>query len=325
MQTLRYVEETGAVHKVPVHFTQGLMAAVEGADIIFCAVPAFQHNKLINQILPYLRAGQYVVFFAYFGALKFLKSLERYPSLKGKVNVVESASAFHAARSPYFGAVEILGAKSSVPVAVYPPARVKDFCAWVKPVLPCDMAAQNILHTSLMSVGPVLHVPLVLSNVARIESSVSGDWQFYAEGLTPAVESYIRKLDAERLTICKKFGLTPYSIETLMSQFFYRDRFVPGDFFDWLRNNGIHTAQALKAPTSVDSRYLIEGIEYGLKPLLFLAAQVGGNFMPLTQSSVQIAQAFLDKRETTIDHFLRSYLSLSDLHDILAVDNVVGM
>ena len=67
-------------------------------------------------------------------------------------------------------------------------------------------AAKNILQTSLQNGNPVIHPTITLMNVALIERT-KGDFDFYHEGVTPAVGRLIEAVDRERIAIGKKLGV----------------------------------------------------------------------------------------------------------------------
>lgn len=170
-----------------VNCTDDLEGAVSEADIVFCTVPAFYHDDLVERILATIKDGQYIYFSSYFGALKMLKLLETRPELKN-VTVVESMSAIHAARVTSYGNVEILAMKDEVPIATYPDYKCNEFIELIHNALPCVSKAENILVTSLNNVGPILHVPLMLFSAARIETTQGKGWNLYEEGLTESVQ-----------------------------------------------------------------------------------------------------------------------------------------
>jgi opine dehydrogenase len=109
----------------------------------------------------------------------------------------------------------------------------------------------------------------VLMNAGRIERS-RGEFWFYEEGVTPAVVRAIEALDAERLAIGQAYGLTL----TPVAQAFHEAGFGPaGDL--WSVINGSAMLTALRAPGSLQTRWLTEDVPYGLVPWAALGTAAG--------------------------------------------------
>lgn len=276
--------------------TDNLEKAVSEADIVFCTVPAFYHEDLVEQILSSIHDGQYIYFSSYFGALKMLRLLEQRPDLKD-VTVVESMSAIHAARVTQYGSVEILAMKDEVPIATYPKEKAESFIRLVNYALPCVTEADNILVTSLNNVGPILHVPLMIFSAARIEMTEGKGWNLYQEGLTESVQTYIKALDAERVKVAEALGICAFPLEHTMLNIFYKHQNNgETDFFKWIRNNNVHATKTVGTPSAVNTRYLTEGVYYGLKPLALMAKQLNVS-VPVVEATVHMADALLRESE----------------------------
>ncbi len=104
-------------------------------------------------------------------------------------------------------------------------------------------------------------------NAGRIEYS-RGEFYFYEEGVSPSVAKVIGEIDAERLGIGRALGyeLTP------VADAFHEAGFGPkGDL--WSTINGSRMLTRLKAPGSLESRWLTEDIPYGLAAWVSIAAQ----------------------------------------------------
>lgn len=285
------LEHQGQIMTTPVSYTADLDLAVQNADMIFCTVPAFHHESVIERLANCLRSNQTVFFSSYFGAMKMLQRLAYMPHLKN-ITIVESMSAIHAARVKEFGHVEILSMKDNVPISTYPQSHCYRFIARVQKALPCLVPAESILTTSLNNVGPILHVPLMLLNAGRIESN-DNNWNLYGDGLTAAVQSYILQLDRERMMISEQLGLSTQSVEQIMLDIFYQHQHNQQlSVFEWLRHNNVHASKTIGAPNTINTRYLTEGIYYGLKPLTHIARQLN-LATPLIDATIQLADVIL--------------------------------
>ena len=71
-------------------------------------------------------------------------------------------------------------------LAAVPAKKTEYVLEQVRDVYPAMSAAKNILQTSLQNGNPVIHPAITLMNVALIERT-QGDFDFYHQGVTPAV------------------------------------------------------------------------------------------------------------------------------------------
>jgi opine dehydrogenase len=106
----------------------------------------------------------------------------------------------------------------------------------------------------------------MLLNAGWIEHT-KGDFKFYFEGTTPAVARVVQALDRERLALLEAVDLTPVPA----MRWYYRQGCTP------IETDSVYEAfqaggpdQNLKAPSSLDHRYVIEEVNYGLVPLASL-------------------------------------------------------
>jgi opine dehydrogenase len=106
-------------------------------------------------------------------------------------------------------------------------------------------------------------------NVALIERT-QGDFDFYHEGVTPAVGRLIEAVDKERIAIGKKLGVEVIPDPEL--------GVIQGYMTEATYDNGFNTAPGfagVKAQPSLDYRYFNEDVGYGLVFLQNLGEQVG--------------------------------------------------
>jgi opine dehydrogenase len=72
-------------------------------------------------------------------------------------------------------------------------------------VYPGIGAAGSVLTTTLQNGNPVIHPAVTLSNAALIERT-GGDFNFYEDGITPAVGRLMQAVDSERMAIAAALG-----------------------------------------------------------------------------------------------------------------------
>lgn len=69
---------------------------------------------------------------------------------------------------------------------------------------------KSVLQAGLGNGNPVIHPPISLLNGARFENE-GAKMFFYADGVSPTVAALIKKLDEERMALCKAMGYEPVS------------------------------------------------------------------------------------------------------------------
>ncbi|HEX5498309.1 MAG TPA: NAD/NADP octopine/nopaline dehydrogenase family protein, partial [Thermomicrobiales bacterium] len=182
----------------------------------------------------------------------------------------------------------IWGTVSRLGVGVFPASQTDEAMPVIRALFPGAVAYGDVLEAGLSALNPIVHPPGVLLNAGRIERS-RGEFWFYEEGVTPGVARAIEALDAERLRLGAALGLQL----TPVGEAFHAAGFGPaGDL--WAVINGSRMLTALRAPGSLDTRWLTEDIPYGLATWAALADQVGVD-TPLMDALVTMASAVLGR------------------------------
>src|SRR5262249_32376275 len=144
----------------------------------------------------------------------------------------------------------------------------------------------HALACGLAAMNPVVHPAGVLLNAGRIEHA-RGEFYFYEEGVTPGVCRLIKAVDAERLAIARVLGVDLLPVEVA----FHAAGFGPkGDL--WAAINGSRMLTQLRAPGTLDSRWLLEDVPYGLAAWSLLGGQLGVP-TPVMRGIVELASAML--------------------------------
>lgn len=131
---------------------------------------------------------------------------------------------------------------------------------------------QNLLEVGLNNVNPVVHCPAALMNAGWIEAT-KGDFYFYAQGMSPSVSRVTEKVDQERLAISHAYGLEITPITAYMNQNYNNDREY-SDYHDFASGSVVHN-KTKSSPSSLNHRYLLEDVLYGLVPWYELGLKCG--------------------------------------------------
>jgi opine dehydrogenase len=242
--------------------TTDMAEALGGAKLIFVAVPASGHADVAGAAAPYLRDGQTVLLLPgrTAGALEFQNAL-RCAGCRARILLGEASTFPFAARGVGPAAAIIHGAKSEVLAAALPAARTPELLAACRPALPMLAAAPSILHTGFANLGAILHPTITLLNADAIARSETFD--FYRDGVTAAVADVIDAADGERRRVAQAYGVATCSVVAWVASAYGH------------RADSIRTALAgnpayagIKAPNTLEHRYLLEDVPTGLIPLI---------------------------------------------------------
>jgi len=268
----------------PELFTANIWEAVAGADVIMLVIPTIYHASVAHQIAPHLTEGQLVILNpgATGGAMEVRSVLG---SIGARALVGETNNMLFTCRSELPGEVTVNAVKDRVDFACLPASATAAAAARIADVLPQFYPVDNVLLTSIGNINAMVHPVPTMLNAARCEAASPFD--YYHEGITPAVASLVEKLDAERLAVAKAYGL---DIQTLPQ--WYSDSYgrKVTTVYDAVHNNAAYANIA--GPTTLQTRYLHEDVATGLVPLSELgrAANVA---TPLIDAAINLASTLV--------------------------------
>jgi len=245
--------------------------ALTGADIIYAVGPAYSTRPFAESCKVHLTKGQIVIVCpsSCGGSIEF-KNGAGIDLRNEDIVVAETSTLPYAVRLLEPGKIRIFNKLSGGLLLAAVPARHTDeVLKHVRDVYPHMSAAKNVLQTSLQNGNPVIHPTITLMNVGLIERT-GGDFEFYHEGVTPAVGRLIEAVDNERIAIGKKLGVEVIPdpelgvMQGYMTEATYDTGFVTSPGF-----------AGVKAQPSLDYRYFNEDVGFGLVFLKKLGEQVG--------------------------------------------------
>lgn len=277
------------IHAVPELVTSDLKEAAKGSDLIMVVTPAFTHKMIAEKICEYLEEGQVVVLNPgrTGGALEFLNTLRSKGCTKDIV-VAETQTLIYSARKTEPEKVQIYGIKKSVAVSCIPGNRIGDVLALLKDYYPQFKPAESVLETSLSNIGSMFHPTPILLNIGRIENDNRG-YRYYWDGITPSVAKLIERLDSERLKVGEAYGIKLLSAYEWLNQCYE----VKGDsLYERLQNNTAYGE--IKAPTTIQARYMTEDVPMGLVPIAALGKAAGVE-TPIIDAVITLASSIYDK------------------------------
>jgi opine dehydrogenase len=243
--------------------------ALASARVVLVAVPASRHADVARKCAPWLRDGQVVLLLPgrTGGSLEFRRALRR-SGCRPRIVLGEANTFPFAARAVGPAAATIYGTKTEVRAAALPASRTVELLAACRLLLPMLAPASSVLETGLGNVGAVLHPVITLMNADRIESGTPFD--FYTEGVTSAVGAALEAADHERRRIARAYGLPGRSLPDWIAVVYgHRAETVR----DAVASNPAYIG--IKAPRTLQHRYLLEDVPTGLIPLMELGDAAG--------------------------------------------------
>jgi opine dehydrogenase len=242
--------------------------ALAGAAAVLVALPGNGHRLVFDAMAPHLMADQIVLISGHlsFGALYLAKRLaERGVS----VPIVAWGTTVTTGRQRGPTSVNVANLRKKVDVATVPlsdSARGLDICKELfgDRFVPRD----DLLAIAVSNLNPQNHMGIALCNLTRMERGES--WS-QNENLTDAVGRLMEALDAERLAIAGKLGV---AVRTIREHYSLSFNVPPGSVGEMARR--MHErGDATFGPTSLDTRYVLEDVPYGLVPTARLGRLVG--------------------------------------------------
>jgi opine dehydrogenase len=250
--------------------TSNIEEALEGVDVIMVVVPATAHACLADEMAPHLRDGQIVVLNPgrTGGALE-VHHIFREKGVTADVIVAEAQTFLYASRAMNPGQVRIFRVKNSVPVAAIPAYRTPEVVKALGEAFDRFIPGDNVIKTGMDNIGAVFHPAVVVLNSARIEST-RGEFEFYIEGITPAVAKVLDAVDRERVAVGAAMGFNCITAREWL--------YVAYDAVGQTLHEAIHANPGyygIQAPAHLQHRYLTEDVPMSLVPIASIGDTLG--------------------------------------------------
>ena len=246
-----------------------LPKALADRDVIMIVTTATGHRPVAGRMAPHLRDGQVILLNPgrTFGALEFSRVL-RQCGCRAEPIVGEASTLVYVCRVPVPGTAVIKAVKREVFVSAVRADETPYLLSRLGGVYPQFVAAPSFLETSLGNIGAIFHPTNALLNKKRIRAKEAFD--FYTAGITRQAARFLARVDGEFQSLAKAMDARPLSVAQWLHS---RYGLEPSDVYTMLRSNPSY--QNIKAPTTLDHRYLWEDIPMGLVPISELAKALG--------------------------------------------------
>jgi opine dehydrogenase len=246
--------------------TTDVAEAVDGADLIMLVVPSVAHAHYAQALAPLLRPDRPVFLNPGHtgGGLHFAHELRR-AGYRDDFQTGETVTLTYICRMEGPATVGIYSYVRRLRFAAFPGRHAEGLYALVHRLYPETEPASSVLETGLSNLNAVFHPPGMLMNAGWVEHT-GGGFLFYREGITEAVGRVVAAVDAERMAVAKALGVPARSF---LDTFFQAGLTTPaahasGSIARACRESGPNAT--IKAPASLDHRYVHEDVGYGLVP-----------------------------------------------------------
>lgn len=263
----------------PAVITTDIGEALQGADVVLVAVPAYGHGEFARICAPHLSSGQIVVLNPGYtlGAIEFSNLLIR-EGADIDVTICETISLLYATRKYVPNRVFCEGVKVDMPIAAFPSERTESALEILDPIYRQDdgkrgrlFPLDNVLLAALTNGNPVLHVPMMLLKAVDVELGEEPYWKCKD---STAIKLMRRDLDREMIRLQIALGFEPlshiYVHDTLMYPSWApvidtTDPECDADLPEWVQPKnqpGLYAAG--QGHNFLQMRYLTEDIPYAL-------------------------------------------------------------
>lgn len=253
------------------------------ADVIVLALPAYGHRFVLDALIPHLGARHSVIISAHlsFAALYLAKKLAE----RGiEIPVTAWSTTILTCKPRAENTFNIGAIRAKVDMATVP-ARLagEAYATCVSLFGNMFDLKDDILTIALSNLNPQDHMGIALCNLSRIERAE--DWG-QNTNVTPAIGRFLEALDLERLSIASGFG------KTVRSTFdHFRLSFnITGQSVSEISQVMVERGSDPAGPRSLETRYVLEDVPFGLIPTLLLA-RLAGVSAPLHESGINILSA----------------------------------
>jgi opine dehydrogenase len=283
-------------------------AAIDGADLVLIMAPTHAHQDVARTVAPHIVPEQFVMAAPGHTLLLIPGTIRKAGGRLG--TYCDSSSLPFICRKSTPSRIRITRAAQILYFAAFPGDAVDAVAERVRPVFPQIAPTASLLHTVFPYTNAIHHPPALLLNVGRVEST-GGDYHHYYDGITPAVGRLIDALDAERIAVAAGLGVT---IEPL-PQFFFRMGYTNaagrdgGTAYDVFHNS--EPNRWIKAPATIDHRFLNEDVPYGLVAIAELG-RLADVPTPRADAVIEIASTVAD-RPYRRDGLTRERMGIADM------------
>lgn len=302
--------------------TTDIKEACDFSHILMLIVPAYAQGITFKLMLPYLKANHILISLpGNFAFLDYAKVMHEQSGKPGPLDIttvknnmplnafVETSTIPYACRLLGGNRVFIGGMKKQCEVGVLPSSKSDAVIGAISSLFTLRLAKNtNVIETGLCNLNFILHPPITVYNAGRIEST-RGNFLFYKDGLQPSVAKMMQALDKERVMIARSLGLKCEDIVHAWQKWYNLPEVKD---MSEIPEKG-KPYQFVKAPDSLNNRYITEDLVYVLIPIVKYFAKPMNIPTPIADSIITSAKVLSGLTLEPARHFegcLKGYLEI---------------
>lgn len=249
---------------------------LSNADFIVICTWANAHNDIFERIRDWAHTHvdpiRIIIFNGNWGAYEAFQTFSDGQAIQpSRLTIAETAGMPYMAELSFDGkspdngiSLEIKGIKTSIEVSYaidHDDANIlrKFLHRAYREIHHCD----TVFTSSLMAPNPIIHAPLCLLNMTKIE--MGSDYRILSEGFTERMENLVRHIDDERHALADALGSSYTPIVKQLNSFWGSDY---GTLLQLFQSNSVYST--LHGPKDVRHRFIQEDLPYGIKPIVDL-------------------------------------------------------
>ena len=271
-----------------VSVTADLKAALKGTDLIIVCTWANAHHEIFEKVYAAVDCDV-LIFNGNWGAYEAYQVRSRlYP--ESTTCIAEAGGMpYVASFSEKDRSLTVKGIKRTVTVAGVNGFLSDSLLVLLHSLYEDVHTTSSVLTTSLEAPNPIIHIPLSLFNLSRIEHHES--FSLLTEGFSERASEYIQGIDRERAALADRLGVSYEGITEQLNGFWGTSYPTLSELF---AGNPVY--QNVKAPDSIHHRFIAEDLPYGIEPLVRLGSAVGVE-TPYSKALVDTFYLYLQKKE----------------------------
>jgi len=269
--------------------TTEMEEVLTNAKVVLVTTPATSHQGLARIMAPFLTDEHIVILNPgrTFGAVDFKDELFKTGNFS-EVKILETQTIIYTCRKISQTKVNIIALKRDILISSFSGVDVDEILTKIPDELnKFYRKADSMVETSIGNVGMILHCAPMLLNTGWVES----DYQFkyYREGISRTLASFIEKIDKERQEVAK---LLNHPVVSAKEWLMHSYNIECESLYDCIQSNPSY--EEIFAPRTLEYRYILEDIPFGLVPLESMGKDLG---LPMTNTEIVInlANALLNR------------------------------
>ncbi len=245
--------------------TASLTELLEHSDIVFIATRANAHQEVLEDIYSH-KDVNVIILNGNWGACQAVKIKRKYYR-ESTTEIIESGG------MPYIASwdknnIKISAVKDNVDVASDTGEISEGIRKILNKLFRNISVKHSIYETSITAPNPIIHIPLALFNITRIENKE--DFNILVDGFSKRAEKYILEIDNERRLIAEKLGVKYTPILKLLNGYW---NYNYSSLEELYISSPIYSN--VKAPKGIEHRFITEDMPYGIVPVSTLGRLLG--------------------------------------------------